>query len=111
MKPNLIIELKAVLLEAGSEGLPLKLIVRNVFNRSNSLFEPIDYKEVKTDIVKYLRKAVKGANPNILKSSNGNYVFNQLNDTSIQLYIDFNHPIESTESQSKISTDQSLSLF
>lgn len=56
-------EILKVLSEAPREGMPLRRIALNVYNMSNTLFNPLDRDEVYADVGEWLRKtaAVKGA--------------------------------------------------
>lgn len=45
-----------VLREAGQKGMPLRRIALNVFNLTNSLFEPLDKEVVYENVGQYLRK-------------------------------------------------------
>jgi hypothetical protein len=60
-------EIINTLLLAGEKGLKLEHIARNVFNASNSMFSPLDYKEVYTRVAQCLAYAVKKKNPIIQK--------------------------------------------
>lgn len=49
-----------VLGEAGHEGLPLRKIVKHVYNAVNSLFEPVDFSDVRRFVHNFIRRNCKG---------------------------------------------------
>ena len=50
-------EILAVLTQAGEKGLKLEHIVRHVYNACNSMFTPLNYKDVYTYVSQYLVKS------------------------------------------------------
>ena len=90
-------EILAVLTQAGEKGLKLEHIVRHVYNACNSMFTPLNYKDVYAYVSLYL--------------VNGVYRLNLATTEAQQLMLQFgSHPVQEEVSE-KRSVDSSLSLF
>lgn len=103
-------EILRILIEAGSDGLSVQHIARNVFNACNSFFTPIDSSEVYKYVQNYLRKMSKDRNSMIESPRRGIYRLNAENKNSQQLYLLLLDDKEEVEKPKPIE-DNSLSLF
>lgn len=103
-------EIIRILLEAGEDGLSVQKISRHVFNACNSLFSPIEQKDVHTYVQQYLIRVTKNKNSIIEKTQKGIYRLNQDNQETQQLYLQFTDEKETDNVQEK-EIDKSLSLF
>lgn len=61
-------EILRVLVQAGSKGLKLENIARHVYNSCNSMFMPLNYKDVYNYVKQYLNKYAKDSSSLIEKS-------------------------------------------
>ena len=94
-------EILAVLTQAGEKGLKLEHIVRHVYNACNSMFTPLNYKDVYAYVSQYLVKSSKLQGSCVQKAGYGVY----------RLMLQFgSHPVQEEVSE-KSSVDSSLSLF
>lgn len=69
-------DLVVILSEAGAEGLPLKKIVKHVYNLENSLFNPLNYDDIQKKVTAYLRRRSLRASDMFLKPCRGRYSLN-----------------------------------
>lgn len=109
---NLEQEILKVLTLADGKGLKTEKIARHVFNACNSMFNPLNYKEVHTFVSQYLIKAAKDEQSPIEKDRHGIYQINVKTQEAQQLMLRFG-PHDSCEEVEEDSEqeDQSLSLF
>jgi hypothetical protein len=104
-------EILAVLTQAGEQGLKLEHIVRHVYNACNSMFTPLNYKDVYTYVSQYLVKSSKLQGSCVQKAGYGVYRLNLATTEAQQLMLQFgSHPVPEEVSE-KSSVDSSLSLF
>ena len=89
-------EILVVLREAGTNGLPLKRIVRNVFNIANSFFYQLNEEDVYTDVAAYLRTNSRKRGALVKKmDKRGWYSINYSSIQVQQLLFDFGNQEES----------------
>ena len=67
-------EILRVLTLAGKKGLKAEKIARHVFNSCNSMFSPLDYKEVHMSVLQYLTKNAKNKS-SFLEKGEGHGVY------------------------------------
>ena len=67
-------EILRILTLAGKKGLKAEKIARHVFNSCNSMFSPLDYKEVHMSVLQYLTKNAKSPS-SLLKKGEGYGVY------------------------------------
>lgn len=104
-------EILAVLTQAGEKGLKLEHIVRHVYNACNSMFTPLNYKDVYAYVSLYLVKSSKLQGSCVQKAGYGVYRLNLATTEAQQLMLQFgSHPVPEEVSE-KSSVDSSLSLF
>ncbi|MBP7918973.1 MAG: hypothetical protein PUF41_07430 [Prevotella copri] len=104
-------EILAVLTQAGEKGLKLEHIVRHVYNACNSMFTPLNYKDVYAYVSLYLVKSSKLQGSCVQKAGYGVYRLNLATTEAQQLMLQFgSHPVQEEVSE-KRSVDSSLSLF
>lgn len=104
-------EILAVLTQAGEKGLKLEHIVRHVYNACNSMFTPLNYKDVYAYVSQYLVKSSKLQGSCVQKAGYGVYRLNLATTEAQQLMLQFgSHPVQEEVSE-KSSVDSSLSLF
>ncbi|WP_028898193.1 hypothetical protein [Prevotella sp. HUN102] len=103
-------EIIRILLEAGEDGLSVQKISRHVFNACNSLFSPIEQKDVHAYVQQYLIRVTKNKNSIIEKTQKGIYRLNLDNQETQQLCLQFTDEKEADNVQEK-EVDNSLSLF
>lgn len=109
---NLEQEILKVLTLADGKGLKTEKIARHVFNACNSMFNPLDYKEVHAAVSQYLIKVSKDSQSPIVKDSYGIYQINTKNHEAQQLMLRFSPHDSIEEAEEKLeSEDHSLSLF
>lgn len=90
-------EILKVLSEGPLEGMPLRRIALNVYNISNTLFNPLDQEEVYEVVGEWLRKtsAIKGAS--VEKAETRGWYKINLNSQKVQqMMLEF-HPHEEDE--------------
>ena len=96
---NLNQEIFNVLMAAGSNGLKVEKIARHVYNACNSIFTPLDYKDVHAYVTQYLTKSAK--DPKSLIEKGKGYGIYHINFGSVavqQLMLDFSSSFSSSES-------------
>ena len=104
-------EILAVLTMAGEKGLKLEHIARHVYNTCNSMFTPLNYKDVYAYVSQYLAKSGKNQSSCVQKTGYGVYRLNYAMAEARQLMLQFgSHPVLE-ELPKKIFSDSSLSLF
>lgn len=83
-------EIFRVLMAAGSNGLKLEKIARHVYNSCNSIFTPLNYKDVHAYVTQYLTRCAKDPNSLIDKGKGyGIYHINFKAAQVQQLMLDF----------------------
>ena len=83
-------EILTILREAGQEGLPLRRIALNVYNMSNTFFNPLEKQLVYEDVAEYLRKMSSYIDTPVKKMpKRGWYALNYDSPTVQQLLMDF----------------------
>lgn len=102
-------EILLILAEAGDEGLSVRKISRHVHNACNSLFNPVDLKEIHKHVQGFLLKSCKAPGSAIEKKRKGVYRINKVNLSQQQLLLHFHETVKEVEE--KPAVDQSLSLF
>ena len=111
---NFDIEILKVLACAGDDGLKTEKIARHVFNSCNSMFSPLNYKEVHAYVTQYLIKNAKDPMSVVEKGSgHGVYRLNFKAQLAQQLVLKFSpHEEEPSSSDSSLSDacQQDLSL-
>ena len=83
-------EIFRVLMAAGSNGLKLEKIARHVYNSCNSIFTPLNYKDVHAYVTHYLTRCAK--DPGSLIEKGKGYGVYHINFKSVQvqqLMLDF----------------------
>lgn len=83
-------EIFRVLMAAGSNGLKLEKIARHVYNSCNSIFTPLNYKDVHAYVTQYLTRCAK--DPGSLIEKGKGYGVYHINFKSVQvqqLILDF----------------------
>lgn len=89
---NLDQEIFKVLMAAGIQGLKLEKIARHVYNSCNSIFTPLNYKDVHTYVTSYLTKCSKDPKSLIQKGKGyGVYHINFKATAVQQLMLDFSY--------------------
>ena len=104
-------EILAVLTRAGEKGLKLQYIARHVYNACNSMFTPLDYKDVYAYVSQYLAKSSKAGGSFVRKTSYGVYCLNLDTTEAQQLMLQFGAHSAQDDTLVKPSSDYSLSLF
>lgn len=85
---------------AGSNGLKMEKIARHVYNACNSIFTPLNYKDVHTYVTQYLTRCAKDPKSPIEKGKGyGVYHINYQSTAVQQLMLDFSSSLSSTDSQ------------
>ncbi len=111
---NFDVEILKVLALAGDDGLKTEKIARHVFNSCNSMFSPLNYKEVHSYVTQYLIKNAKDASSVIEKGSgHGVYRLNFKAQLAQQLVLKFSSHDEGTSTSDSTLSDgcqQDLSL-
>lgn len=83
-------EIFRVLMAAGSNGLKLEKIARHVYNSCNSIFTPLNYKDVHAYVTQYLTRCAKDSGSLIEKGKGyGVYHINFKSVQVQQLMLDF----------------------
>lgn len=106
---NLEQEIFRVLVAAGSNGLKMEKIARHVYNACNSIFTPLNYKDVYSYVAQYLIKCSKDPKSIIEKGKGyGVYHINYGASAVQQLMLDFSSSLSSEgDSVSKNVDDKS----
>lgn len=101
-----------VLFEAGADGLPLRKIVRHVYNQHNGLFETLTYEEVYKSVFAWIKKNSK-SKYGLLESTErrGFYRMNMNSASSRQLLLAFTDDDGLQADNKTVEEDRSLSLF
>lgn len=95
---NLEQEIFRVLVAAGSNGLKMEKIARHVYNACNSIFTPLNYKDVYSYVAQYLIKCAKDPKSIIEKGKGyGMYHINYKSSAVQQLMLDFSSSLSSVE--------------
>ena len=113
---NLDAEILRVLTLAGEKGLKTDKVARHVFNSCNSMFNPLNYKDVHAYVSQFLIKSAKSSSSVIVKGEgHGVYRIDFKMQYAQQLILKFApHPAEGEDVDSETDTadlDMSLSLF
>lgn len=92
-------EILNVLMAAGSKGLKMEKIARHVYNSCNSIFTPLNYKDVHAYVTQYLTRCAKDPQSVIEKGKGyGVYRINFESKTVQQLMLKFSSVVaEETE--------------
>lgn len=110
-------EILRLLTLAGDKGLKIEKVARHVYNSCNTMFTPLDYKDVHAFVSQYLIKNAKDPTSIIEKvEGHGMYRLNSESKLTQQLMLEFApHEAEQQEvkdeSKLKADNDLSLSLF
>ena len=109
---NLEQEILMVLTLAEGKGLKTEKIARHVFNACNSMFNPLDYKDIYNYVSQFLQKSQKGPHPIVEKIGYGIYRINESAHDAKQYLLQFGRQ-ETAEKTSgnEEPKDLSLSLF
>ncbi|MCM1077979.1 MAG: hypothetical protein NC344_02760 [Bacteroidales bacterium] len=95
------------------EGLPLRKIVRHVYNAHNTFFETIPIEDVSRDVASYLQRRSKTPESPIERAGpRGVYRLNPYSCESRQLMLQFKEQEETENEEKPFDTvDASLNLF
>lgn len=106
-------EVFCILTQAGNKGLKTEHIARHVFNSFNSMFHPLDYKEVRSCVSQMLIKHSKKSDSLIEKGEGyGVYRLNPRSKAAQQIMIEFaDWPEDEKPEEKGKDCDMSLSLF
>lgn len=111
-------EILRILTLAGDNGLKTEKIARHVFNSCNSMFTPLNYKDVHSYVSQFLIKNAKNPSSIIEKGrGHGVYKLNfkaQLAKQLVLKFMSYDEPTESEESDKtsdSSASELSLSLF
>ena len=110
-------EILKLLTLAGEKGLKIEKVARHVYNSCNTMFTPLDYKEVHAFVSQYLIKNAKDPTSIIEKvEGHGMYRLNSKAKLTQQLMLEFApHETEQDddkdENTNKSANDLSLSFF
>ena len=110
---NIDQEIFRILTLAGQNGLKVDRIARHVFNSCNSMFTPLNYKEVHVYVSQFLIKYSKKKNSLIEKGEgHGVYRLNYHSKEAEQIMIKFTDASQDNNQDIKREdSDNSLSLF
>jgi hypothetical protein len=87
---NIEDDILSILREAGDKGLPLRRLALHVYNMENSLFQPLDRREVYHDVAEYLRRTSSLSGSMIERTdTRGWYRLNMNSPRVQQLLLDF----------------------
>ena len=99
-------EIFRVLMAAGTQGLKVEKIARHVYNSCNSIFTPLNYKDVHVYVTQYLTKCAKDPKSLIEKGKGyGVYHINFKSSAVEQLMIDFSQTA-ATEVEDSLKKDE-----
>ena len=107
-------EIFNVLLAAGSNGLKVEKIARHVYNACNSIFTPLNYKDVHGYVTQYLTRCAKDPQSLIEKGKGyGVYHLNFDSKAVQQLMLNFSSSLleKTNEEENKAGDSTSQSLF
>lgn len=109
---NLDPEIFRILTLAGKNGLKTDRIARHVFNSCNSMFAPLDFREVHTYVSHFLIRKSKGKDSWVEKGDgHGVYRLNGRSEEIRQLKLRFEGAPQEVEERKRQEKDTSLSLF
>ena len=103
-------EILRVLVEAGSEGLPVRKISRHVHHACNSFFDEIDFDELHHYVSQFLLRNSKNPESLIEKTDRGVYHLNMKNTQTQQLMLEFKEQPQEEPTEAPVK-DLSLGLF
>lgn len=107
-------EIFNVLLAAGAKGLKVEKIARHVYNSCNSIFTPLNYKDVHSYVTQYLTRCAKDPQSLIEKGKGyGVYHVNFDSKAVQQLMLNFSSSVleNSNEGEDKADDSAPQSLF
>ncbi len=106
-------EVYCILTQAGNKGLKTEHIARHVFNSFNSMFQPLDYKEVRNCVSQMLIRHSRKSDSPIEKGEGcGVYRLNPRSQAARQIMIQFADWSEDDKPEEKAKDcDNSLLLF
>ena len=105
-------EILRTLTLAGDKGLKAEKIARHVFNACNSMFNPLNFKDVHAYVSQFLIKCAKDSSSIIEKGEgHGVYHLNFNTNKAQQLMLKFGAHIEEPESEEPEAPTGELSLF
>ena len=105
-------EILRILTLAGDNGLKTEKIARHVFNSCNSMFTPLNYKDVHSYVSQFLIKNAKNPSSIIEKGSgHGVYKLNFKDKLAEQLILKFSPHKEQTDFNNSSDSQLSLTLF
>lgn len=107
-------EIKAILYEAGNEGLSVRKLARHIFNIHNGLFESTPYEEVYKSIQTCIAKNNKSSRPFLKKAKRwGYYRLTEAAQDCTQLQLQFNDQEDKhcNDKKETPDTDMLPSLF
>lgn len=108
---NLEKEIFRILTLSGSKGLKTERIARHVFNACNSMFTPLDFKEVHYKVSQFLIRNSKNRDSWVEKAGgHGVYRLNSKSEKTRQLMLRFEDAPQKEE-RGERGGDMSLSLF
>ena len=103
-------EIFRVLMAAGSNGLKLEKIARHVYNSCNSIFTPLNYKDVHAYVTQYLTRCAKDPNSLIDKGKGyGVYHINFKAAQVQQLMLDFSSSVTADMNEEASDTEKGKS--
>lgn len=73
-----------VLKEAGQKGMPVRRIALNVFNMTNSLFNPLDMNVVYNDVGEWLRENSQHCSSSVEKAETRGWYRLNMNSNQVQ---------------------------
>ena len=98
-------EIFNVLLSAGAKGLKVEKIARHVYNSCNSIFTPLNYKDVHSYVTQYLTRCAKDPHSLIEKGKGyGVYHVNFDSKAVQQLMLNFSSSVLEKISRIKSNT-------
>ena len=107
-------EIFNVLLAAGAKGLKVEKIARHVYNSCNSIFTPLNYKDVHSYVTQYLTRCAKDPQSLIEKGKGyGVYHLNFDSKAVQQLMFNFSSSVleKSNEEENRAGDSTPQSLF
>lgn len=107
-------EIFNVLLAAGTKGLKVEKIARHVYNACNSIFTPLNYKEVHGYVTQYLTRCAKDPQSLIEKGKGyGIYHLNFDSNAVQQLMLNFSSSVleKTNDEEDKADNSNPQSLF
>lgn len=106
-------EIRAILFEAGKEGLSVRKLARHIFNIHNGLFESTPYEEVYKSIQACIAKSNRSSKPFLKKAKRWGYYRLAEVPQDFQLPLQFNEQEEKDSNANKETPDANIlpSLF